>query len=106
MSELKKGDRVAVYYATYSNAGPTRYTGRIVSISDDFGYHLKLDDGAGTLYAHRKQVRKLVKKPKREFWVILCDKVEEHNKVRPTKDKEPVNICDKCEMVKVREVKG
>lgn len=68
MKPLNVGDRVAVY------AGRARYVGVIKSPAGTLGesadtYLVSTKDGVAPSVFHRKQLRKLVPKKRREIWV-------------------------------------
>jgi hypothetical protein len=64
---LKVGDRVAVY------TRDGRFPGTITTLYPEGSYRdtffVELDDERGETHFHKKQCRRLVKKPKREFWL-------------------------------------
>lgn len=98
--KLKVGDRVAVY----DNA--VRMVGEITFIRSEDG-RVAIDQNFGTgvcrMY-HQKQCRRLVKKPRREFWLSIHDCSEP----RVHRYHEPKLICGsgcKIEWIHVREVR-
>jgi len=73
MSELKPGDRVAVYWGK-------RCVGTVEMIRNDGLLQISVENGStsDTWIAHPKQCRKLVKKERRRVWFEKVDIGQNH----------------------------
>ena len=104
MSELKVGDGVAVYFGT----GVERSVGTVLSIEGNrIKVRIVLSWGAtDDAFVHRRQVGKLVKKPKEIYWVRICKSDSNHNYIGEAGwHFSDYQDCPDCRRLKLREVK-
>ncbi len=101
MTTFKPGDRIHVYGFDSEDASKV-LTRKVVSI----GLNGLLETDAGE-YVHPRQCRKLVKKPRREWWLSLYD--DGSGSAFPTlsdaKEDFRTSIVAKHKIIRVREVK-
>lgn len=94
MNKFNVGDRFRVY--AISDNGEPFAIDDVVAYADT----VMIRSSVGRIY-HYKQCRKLVKKPRREFWIIACSKLS--HQVYCTYTPKLSEPC--CKIIKVREVK-
>ena len=72
-------------------------------IDNDF---IVVDIDSDEIQCHVKQVRKIVKKHRREFWVRECELYSSHNfYCKHEIENDLDEVCNHCEIIRVREVK-
>lgn len=102
MKELKPQDRVRVWgwnnVAEHSAGAIAKVVCRIEGLGDV--YELRWIGEASSFQAHRKQLRKLVKKERRRVWVRFVD-----HSARPEVFVGPAVPGDAIEFVEVRKAK-
>ena len=97
-TEFKLADRVRVYHGEFEP-----YTGRISSI-EGTSFKVQLDSDGTMRFFHRQQLRKLVKKPRREFFIRVCTNSFCETKI-VHENISGYKSCSLCEIIHVREVK-
>lgn len=104
MNRFKAGDRVICYDRYQPNS-----KGIVLGSTTPQYLDIKLDDGTTDL-VHYKTCRKLVKKPKRTFWINVYDKTPDsplYGSLHSSKEKADRTtspVLKRIECLKVREV--